>query len=224
MATRPAETLGDDSFDDSVDDWDLDTRRSSETGLGWLLAIGGLVGLASAFILTLDKFKIAENPNFQPSCNISPFISCGNVMQSPEGEVFGFANPLMGLIGFSIVVTMGVLLVAKTEFPGWVWGGLQVGVILGIGLIHWLIFQSLYDIGSLCPYCMVVWAVMVPIFFFVTRRNLAAYGAHSGNNAAAGAATFLSNWAVLVMFFWYLAIVLLIAQRFWGYWSDLIFG
>ena len=39
--------------------------------------------------------------------------------------------------------------------------------------VHWLIYQSVFVIGALCPYCMVVWAVTIPTFFYVTVHNLA---------------------------------------------------
>ena len=38
--------------------------------------------------------------------------------------------------------------------------------------IHWLIFQSLYRIGALCPYCMVVWAVTIPLLVVVASIAL----------------------------------------------------
>jgi len=38
--------------------------------------------------------------------------------------------------------------------------------------VHWLIFQSLYRIGALCPYCMVVWVVTITVFWNVTLHNL----------------------------------------------------
>lgn len=34
----------------------------------------------------------------------------------------------------------------------------------------WLIGQCLYVIGALCPWCVVVWAVMIPLFWYVTRH------------------------------------------------------
>ena len=42
-------------------------------------------------------------------------------------------------------------------------GGLAVGSGLGVVFVHWLAFQSLYRIGALCPWCMVVWSVVVPV-------------------------------------------------------------
>ena len=44
------------------------------------------------------------------------------------------------------------------ELPRWVWLGLNLGALFGFGFAIWLITQSLYVIGALCPWCMVVWA------------------------------------------------------------------
>ncbi len=43
------------------------------------------------------------------------------------------------------------------------WRGLAAGTAVGAGFVHWLVHQSLYDIGALCPYCLVVWAVTIPV-------------------------------------------------------------
>ena len=37
----------------------------------------------------------------------------------------------------------------------------------------WLIGQSIFDLGTLCPWCMIVWVVTIPLFLAVTFRNLA---------------------------------------------------
>ncbi len=50
--------------------------------------------------------------------------------------------------------------------------GLAAGTLLGTVFVHWLIFQSLYRIGALCPYCMVVWAVTIPLLVVVASIAL----------------------------------------------------
>ncbi|MEV6675377.1 vitamin K epoxide reductase family protein [Streptomyces erythrochromogenes] len=40
----------------------------------------------------------------------------------------------------------------------------------GFAFTVWLIAQCLYVIGALCPWCVVVWAVMIPLFWYVTRH------------------------------------------------------
>ena len=107
-----------------------------------------------------------------PTCSINPILSCGSVMKTAQAEAFGFPNPIIGVAGFTVVLTTGAALLAGATFRRWFWLGLQAGVTFGIGFVHWLIFQSLYRIDALCPYCMVVWIVTIPIFLFVTLRNL----------------------------------------------------
>ncbi|HEY6574208.1 MAG TPA: vitamin K epoxide reductase family protein, partial [Mycobacterium sp.] len=129
----------------------------------WIL-IAGVVGLAAALTLTIEKIEILINPDYVPSCSINPVLSCGSVMVTPQASAFGFPNPLIGIVSFTVVVVTGVLAVANVRLPRWYWAGLATGTLLGVAFIHWLIFQSLYRIGALCPYCMAVWAVTIPLF------------------------------------------------------------
>ena len=128
----------------------------------WVL-IAGVLGLAAALTLTIEKIEILINPDYVPSCSINPVLSCGSVMITPQASVFGFPNPLIGIVAFTVVVVTGVLAIGKVRLPRWYWAGLATGTLLGVVFIHWLIFQSLYRIGALCPYCMVVWAVTIPL-------------------------------------------------------------
>jgi uncharacterized membrane protein len=179
--------------------------------LPWLLVIGGILGFAAAFVLTVERIELLKNPAYVPSCSISPILSCGSVMTKPQAEAFGFPNPLIGIAGFAVVVTIGVALLAGSRFPRWIWLGLQAGATFGVVFIHWLIYQSLYSIGALCPYCMVVWAVTIPIFWYVTLHNL---------KHQRWARVLVENHAV-VLTVWLLGIVGLILLRFWDYWISL---
>ena len=123
----------------------------------WLLLFSGVIGLIAAFTLTQDKIAILSDPSYIPSCNINPVLSCGSVIITEQASVFGFPNPIIGLISFSVVITLAVLLVARVVLPNWVWLGLNLGALGGLAFAVWLIFQSLYVIDALCPWCMVAW-------------------------------------------------------------------
>ncbi len=71
-------------------------------------------------------------------------------------------------MAFTVVLVTGVLALAKVDLPRWYWAGLAIGTLLGTAFVHWLIYQSLYSIGALCPYCMVVWAVTIPLLVVVS--------------------------------------------------------
>ena len=186
--------------------------------LGWLYIVGGLIGLVSAFALTVEKIAKLGNPNYVPSCSMNPVVSCGSVMDSSQAALFGFPNPLIGLAAFPVVVTAGAVLLAGFAAPRWFWLGLQLGTTLGVVFVHWLIVQSLYEIGALCPYCMVVWAVVIPTFWYTTLHNLRA--GNFGGGSAAGAA--LARFHSLVLVVWFLVIVVMILQAFWSFWSTLL--
>jgi uncharacterized membrane protein len=181
----------------------------------WYVLIAGIVGLAAALTLTIEKIEILINPDYVPSCSINPVLSCGSVMITPQASVFGFPNPLIGIVAFSVVVVTGVLAVTKVALPRWYWIGLAVGSALGVVFIHWLIFQSLYRIGALCPYCMAVWAVTIPLFVVVA--SIAGRGA-----AADGPARLLYQWRWSLVALWFTSLVLMILVRFWNYWSTLL--
>jgi uncharacterized membrane protein len=189
----------------------VEVRRASAV---WVL-IAGVVGLAAAVALTIEKIEILINPEYVPSCSFNPVLSCGSVMITPQASAFGFPNSLIGVVAFTVVVVTGVLAVAKVRLPRWYWGGLAVGTLLGAAFIHWLIFQSLYRIGALCPYCMVVWAVTIPLLVVV-----AAIALQPQLEGGVGRIVYQWRWSLVTL--WFTALILMILVRFWNYWSTLI--
>lgn len=168
----------------------------SHRGLGVFLVLAGAIGLLASTILTIDKLNLltarAAGEELALGCDLNAFVSCSGVIASEQAEVFGFPNPLIGIAAFAVVVSLGVLLAAGLRLPEWIWLGLNLGALFGIGFITWLQYQSIFVIGRLCPWCMVVWTMMIPIFVLVTARNVPG--------------RFLRNWSGLVIALWYIAV------------------
>ncbi len=181
----------------------------------WWVLIAGVIGFVASATLTIEKVEMLINPTYVPSCSINPVLSCGSVMMTHQASVFGFPNPLMGIAGFAVVIVTGVRAVAKVRLPHWYWVGLLAGVSLGVVFIHWLIYQTLYVIGALCPYCMVVWSVTVPLWVVVASIALRPL---AGTAVARGLYTW--RWSIVTL--WFTAVILMILVRFWSYWSTLI--
>ncbi len=196
-----------------ADPWD---RR-----LRWLYLAAGAVGLLAAATLLIEKIEILEDPSYVPPCNISPIISCGSVMTTDQAEIFGFPNPLIGVAAFPVVLTTAMALFAGARLARWYWSGLLVGATAGVVLVHWLMFQSLYRIGALCPYCMAVWVVVIPTFWYTALRQ-ARTSTRIADSAAAGAVRFASEYHGVILTSWYLIIAALITERFWDYWSTFL--
>ncbi|WP_406816432.1 vitamin K epoxide reductase family protein [Mycobacterium sp. M23085] len=184
----------------------------------WWILIAGLIGLGASMTLTVEKIDILLNPAYVPSCNINPILSCGSVMVTPQASLLGFPNPLLGLVAFTVVVVTGLLACAKVALPQWYWLGLTVGLVAGAVFVHWLIFESLYRIGALCPYCMVVWVVTMSLLVVVSSIAVrpALHDRHTGP------AWVLFQWRWSIATLWFTAVFLLIMARFWDYWSTLL--
>jgi len=193
------------------------TREVLTRPFGVGLTLGGALGLLAAFTLAVDKYRILEDPSYQPGCNLNPVLSCGSVMTTDQASVLGFPNPLLGVVAFTVVLTLGVLVTARVPLPHWVLGGLALGAVAGAAFVHWLAFQSLYRIGALCPWCLVVWAVTIPIAVWTVLAF-----ARSGDREESRLVEALWGWRYLIVLSWYLVIVVAALERFWSYWQTLL--
>lgn len=189
--------------------------------LPWLLAVGGLIGFLASFDLVVERIHLLRDPSYVPSCSINPVLSCGSVMTTDQASVFGFTNPLLGVAGFAAVIAVGTALLAGARLRSWFWWGLLAGEAFGVVFVHWLAFQSLYSIGALCPYCMVVWVVTLPIFLYTLLH--AATAGHLGlSPQARRRVSALGDYHAAVLIAWYGLFVVLIALRFWDQWLAML--
>lgn len=186
-------------------------------GAWWVLS-AGVIGLLASVTLTVEKIRTLADTSYVPSCNLNPVLSCGSVMATPQASVLGFPNPLIGIAAFTVVVVSGVLAVTRVSLPRWYWAGLAIGTLGGAVFVHWLIFVSLFSIGALCPYCMVVWAVTIPLL--VVLASALINPVRAGHGGALAGVLYRWRWSITAV--WFTAIVLLILVRFQNYWSTLL--
>lgn len=132
------------------------------------LILSGLVGLTAAFVLTLEKIHKLLHPEEAASCDYSVIVQCGKNLGSWQGSVFGFPNPLIGLMAWSVVITIGVSILAGARFANWFWRGLVIGTAGAFTFVIWLFSQSVFVLGTLCPWCMVTWFATIPLFWVLT--------------------------------------------------------
>lgn len=175
----------------------------------WLI-IAGVVGWWAAFQLTVEKFVLLADPEASLSCDLSAFIQCGTNLNSWQGSVFGFPNPILGLTGWMAPIVVGVAVLAGARFPRWFWATFGAGILFAFGFVCWLIGQSIYDLIVLCPWCMVTWAVTIPTFF-ATVVHLFRNGTFGGSARIQEGAGRVMAWVPLATILAY-AIIVVMAQ------------
>ena len=211
----------DEGPDEGPGEGHLSALPVSPRARGLLLVVGGVLGFVAAFTLTIERFRLAQDPSYVPSCSINPLISCGKVMATHQAAAFGFPNPLLGIAAFAVSTTIGVLVLSRTPLPRFVERGYLLGLTLGTVFVGWLIGQSLYSIHALCPYCVVVWAVVVPTWWVHVADGLDR-GLLPVPRALHGAARVVVDFRVLLVLLSCAAVVAMVGVKFWSYWSTLL--
>ena len=99
-------------------------------------------------------------------------MQCKANLDSWQGSLFGFPNPILGLTGWVAVIVVGAALLAGARFDRWFWIVFNLGVAAALALVVFLIYTSVFVLGTLCPWCMVTWVATIPTFLIVTLHNL----------------------------------------------------
>ncbi|MGW6457925.1 vitamin K epoxide reductase family protein [Streptomyces sp. NPDC055078] len=208
------------AVDDVTSDERTDPPGTGGIGAGrpfaWLLVITGAAGLLASWIITIDKFKLLEDPSFTPGCSLNPVVSCGNIMKSEQAAAFGFPNPMLGLAAYSMVIAIGAGLLAGARYRQWFWLGLNAGCVFGVGFCTWLMYQSLYNINSLCLWCSLAWVATIVMFCYVTVHNIK----HRIIKVPDGLRNGLLEFHWLPPVLWIGVIGMLILTRWWDFWTS----
>lgn len=144
------------------------TQRTRPTVLALWLIIAGAIGWWAAFQLMLEKLHGLANPGAAASCDFSVIVQCSANLDSLQGSVLGFPNPIIGLTAWMAPVVVGFAILAGARFANWFWWAFELGMLLGFVFVIWLITQSIFVLGTLCPWCMITWLVMIPSYYAVT--------------------------------------------------------
>lgn len=194
--------------------------------LGWLsrwlpliLIICGIIGTLASVMITVEKFDLLKNSHYQPVCDLNPIISCGNVMKSKQANAFGFMNTYIGLLGFPVVVTIGMGMLAGARFKRWFWLGLYFGLTLGVAFAYWLLFESVYRIRSLCPWCLSV-DVAITTAWWYTTMFVFYNGFLSVPARFKRAGQFAKQHHADILVFWFVVVTALILKHFWYYFGQ----
>lgn len=165
---------GSDLDDPDLDDPDLLRpstpvwRRRTATEM----LVSGVVGIYAAFVLSIDAWLLAKNPDRVFGCDISTAISCGDVARSWQANLLTFPNAFLGILFESVVLTVSTALVAGVVFPRWFMRGVQALYTVALLFAVWLFTQSYFVIHALCPWCLLITFTTILVWAGLTRINI----------------------------------------------------
>lgn len=149
------------------------TARAVRHKWTWVeMLVSSAISLVASLVLSIDAWKLAANPDEDLSCNISAAISCGAVAQSWQSTLLGFPNAFIGLMAEPVVITIAVAALVGVTFPRRFL--VIANLVYGIGFIfaYWLFYQSYFNIGALCPWCLTVTITTTTVFLTGVRINI----------------------------------------------------
>lgn len=128
------------------------------------LLIVSAIGILAAFSLTLEKIHVLQDPDATASCDFSILVQCGKNLRSWQGSLLGFPNALLGLMGWPVVAATGAVMLAQGRMARWYWQAFTIVSLAGLIFVFWLFSESVFELSTLCPWCMVTWVATISLF------------------------------------------------------------
>jgi uncharacterized membrane protein len=193
-----------------------------EKNVPWILITSGSLGLFASLMLSVEEIAHLKNPAQQLGCDLNPIIGCGNILDTWQGHaLLSVPNQFWGVAVFAVVITIGFAILAGARLKRWFWLGLQAGMLFGFLFIVWFMWQSIFVLKHLCPYCMLTWAAILPAFWYTTlycirAEHLRLHGSLARVNH------FAQKHHADILISMYLTVIGLIVWRFWYYWQTVL--
>ncbi|SHJ30851.1 Uncharacterized membrane protein [Tessaracoccus bendigoensis DSM 12906] len=199
-----------------VDQRVMPPDRSRYILFGEMLVFATL-SLVASFILAYDALVLARNPDAVLACSINAIFDCAKVGLTPQANVFGFPNAFLGLISEPVVMTIAVASLWKTRFPKWFMFTANVVYLLGVIFAYWLLFQSTFVIGALCPWCLTVTLATTFVFWSMTHWNILEGNLYVSPAVLEKLRGFARDgWLTITLMAWVVLVVLLEVLK-WGF-------
>lgn len=182
-----------------------------------LLLSAAIVALIAAFVLSLEKIHLLNDPDAVLSCSINLVLNCSTVMQSWQSQVFfGIPNMYIGLMAFPVLITVAVsALWGAAKYNKGFLKALNIGVLLGTIFAYWLFFSSLYVIQVLCPWCLLVTVACTMMLAATTQISLRENAWNLKKKTDAKVQKFLNGgYHKLVVASWLAIMVALVVLKF----------
>lgn len=116
----------------------------------WIKILAG-IGIFLALFLLWERYF---QPSFQP-CNINATVNCDAVISGEVSNTLGIPTPLIGLIGYIIIMFAAFGKNAK----------LVLGMAaFGLAFCLYIAYRELFQLHVVCPVCVACQIDMITVF------------------------------------------------------------
>ena len=136
------------------------------------MLIGAVLSLVAAFVLSVESLELARNPNATLSCSINVVVNCATVAKTWQANLLGFPNSFFGMVAEPVVITVAIAGLAGVKFPRRFMYVAEIFYTFGLLFALWLLYESFFVIQVLCPWCLLVTATTLFVWFAITRYNI----------------------------------------------------
>lgn len=116
----------------------------------WVKVLAAIGITLAIFLLWEQMFR----PAFQP-CNINATVNCDAVISGPVAKTLGIPTPLIGLVGYIVIIISAFYKKAK----------LVLGMsAFGLAFCLYIAFIELFKLHVVCPVCVACQIDMITVF------------------------------------------------------------
>lgn len=194
-----------------------DAPRKAAPGAGeygWVLIVAGVAGALASLQLLLSQLELEADPYANLSCDVNEILACSTFLTSWEGSLLGFSNSYLGIVGFLAMVGMGIYILVRRTLPQVIWAAMAVAAGVGLLALLWFQYTSFISAGTLCPWCLLIWAALIP---FIPQTA----GQAHANLADRPSPIWRHRWLIIAI--WFLAVAAFAFVYFFDTWT-FIFG
>jgi uncharacterized membrane protein len=136
------------------------------------ILVTSTLGLVAAFVLSVEAWQLAGNPNTVLECSINAVINCATVAKSSYATLFGFPNSFLGLAFMPWFVMLAVTLLFGAKLPRKFMFLMQMFAVGALLFALSLFYISTVLIQVICPWCMLVLVSTIIMFFALSKYNI----------------------------------------------------
>ena len=162
----------------------------------WIFAtmlFGAICSLISSFVLSNEAVELAKNSHAVLSCSVNLVINCASVALHPSAHMFGFPNRFIGMMAEPVVITVAIAGLAGVKFPRLFMFIAQLFYTVGFIFALVLLYISMFIIGALCPWCLLVTLTTTLVWFAITRYNIRENNLYLPKNISRAAHTIIDK-------------------------------